>query len=132
MANIPSQRRGFSGPTTYYPNYKNQLHTSSKSSFPNDNRSLCYLNLKVLSSDGEILAQKKIPSWQPFSTLGSQISMIGPFTSCGGSQTRLDIVKPIIQKVLVKVPIELLKEIKKVDISLEPIEPKLVLQPARR
>ena len=52
--------------------------------------------------------------------------MIGPFTSCGGSQTRLDIVKPIIQKVLVKVPIELLKEIKKVDISLEPIEPKLV------
>jgi len=132
VALIKSISRNFdSVEFTYYPNYKNQLHTSSKSSFPNDNRSLCYLNLKVLSSDGEILAQKKIPSWQPFSTLGSQISMIGPFTSCG-SQTRLDIVKPIIQKVLIKVPIELLKEIKKVDISLEPIEPKLVLQPARR
>ena len=140
IALIKSISRNFdSVEFAYYPNYKNQLHAGlsspeqiiPKEQFPNGNVILCYLNLKVLSSDGELLAQEKIPSWQPFATDGSQISMIGPFTSCSNGNT-LYLHRPILQEISIKIPIELLKEIKKVDISLEPIEPKLVLQPARR
>jgi len=115
----------------YYPNYKNYLFTGSQEQFPNSNRILCFLNLKVFSSEGELLALKKIPAWQPFATAGYQISMIGPFTSCSFENT-LYLTNPIIQEVKIKVPIELLKEIKKIEISLDPVEPKLVLQPAGR
>ena len=115
----------------YYPNYKNQLHTNTEDTFPNNNRILCYLNLKVLSANGEKLAGERVPTWQPFATAGTQISMVGPFTSCSPENT-LYIQRPIIQNLTIKVPIALLKEIKKVDISLEPLEPKLKLEPNKR
>lgn len=132
IALIKSISRNFdSVEFAYYPNYKNHLFTDSQKQFPNNNRILCFLNLKVLSSDGELLALEKIPAWQPFATAGSQISMIGPFTSCSFENTPY-LTNPIIQEVKIKVPIELLKEIKKIEISLDPVEPKLVLQPTSR
>ena len=132
IALIKSISRNFdSVEFSYYPNYKNQLHTNSQAAFPNNNRILCYLNLKILSADGEKLAGEKVPTWQPFATAGTQISMVGPFTSCSLENT-LYLHRPIIQNLSIKVPISLLKEIKKIDISLEPLEPKLKLEPNKR
>jgi hypothetical protein len=129
IALIKSISRNFdSVEFAYYPNYRNQIHTKSEGSFQNSNRVLCNLNLKFLSSDGEILASKKVPAWQPFATAGTQISVVGPYTSCSFQNT-LYIERPIIQNLSTKVPIALLKEIKKIDISLEPLEPKLKLEP---
>lgn len=112
----------------YYPNHKNHLFIEIKD-YSDRSRIFCFLNLKVLSSSGELLATEEIPAWQPFAINGSQISMIGPFTKCD-DRGDLCLINPIIQEVKIKVPIELLKEIKKIEISLDPVEPKLVLQPA--
>ena len=75
------------------------------------------------------MATEEIPAWQPFAIDRSKISVIGPFTSYS-ARGDMNLTNPIIQEVTIKVPIELLKEIKKIEISLDPVEPKLVLQPA--
>jgi hypothetical protein len=109
----------------YYPSYKNQLHTRL-----NNNTPLCFVTIQLLGVDGEVLAKDKKCSWQPFASKGNRLVMIGPNTD--GVQNSLHLLKPILQQLKVTIPIELLKEIKKIEISLDSIEPKLVLQPARR
>ena len=130
IALIKSISRNFdSVELLYYPNHKNHLFIDLQEGSVDRNRFFCFLNLKVLSSNGELLATEEIPAWQPFAIDRSKISVIGPFTSYS-ARGDMNLTNPIIQEVTIKVPIELLKEIKKIEISLDPVEPKLVLQPA--
>jgi hypothetical protein len=101
---------------------------SSGKSFPDGYPALAALSVQIFASDRDKLASNLVPAWQPFSTAGSKLSMVGPFSDCFGG---LYLISPIIQKVAIKVPIDMLKEIKKVDVSLQTLEVKLTLQPNR-
>jgi hypothetical protein len=89
---------------------------------------LCHVKIQLLTHDGELLAQQRIPSWQPFGTLNGGIKVVGPYVSISNFRAELYLYNPILQKITIKIPINLLKEIKKVDLFLEPTNPKLVLK----
>ena len=104
----------------YYTNCKNHIQIIDEMAF-------CHVKVQLLTHDGELLAQERIPSWQPFGTLNGSIKVVGPYVSISNFRTELYLYNPILQKITIKLPINLLKEIKKVDLSLEPTNPKLVL-----
>jgi hypothetical protein len=54
--------------------------------------------------------------------------MVGPYAVCGGPMTgSLEIQAPIVQKISLTIPINLLKDVKKVEVSLEHVPFKLGL-----
>ena len=101
-----------------YPKPKNNILVESGQSFPNSNECLATLNIQLLASDGEKLASQIANSWQPFSTFGNTIGMAGPFSTCS-AESLFYLKKPIVQKLKIKVPIDLIKNIKTVKLSLE-------------
>ena len=127
---IKSLSRNFdSMDTLCYINPKNSIQLESEKYFPNNNACLASLSVQLLASDGEKLATNEVLSWQPFSTRSNTLGLIGPSSHC---DAEFYLTRPIIQKVSIKVPIEMLKEIKKVDLSLQTSEMKLSLQPTRQ
>ena len=114
-----------------YQKPKNNLVVQSGQTFPNGNACLASLNVQLLASDGEKLAGQLVNAWQPFSTFGNILGIIGPFSGCS-RESEFTLTRPIIQKVAIKVPIDMLKEIKKVDVSLKTSEVKVSLQPSKQ
>jgi hypothetical protein len=111
-----------------YPNSKNRLVVDSKKESPYGNRVLAELSVKVIDADQEIIGSEQILAWQPFATEGSILAMVGPYAVCGGPMSgTLEIQAPIVQKISLKIPIPLLKEVKKVELSLEQVPFKLGL-----
>ncbi len=114
-----------------YQNPKNNIIIQSGEAFPDGNACLASLSIQLLASDGEKLAAQIIDAWQPFSCFGNTLGIVGPFSECS-RESLFNLTRPIIQKVSIKVPMDILKEIKKVDVSLQPSEVKLTLQPNRQ
>ena len=111
-----------------YPNSKNRLVVDSKKESPYGNRVLAELSVKVIDASEETIGSEQILAWQPFATEGSILAMVGPYAVCGGPMTgSLEIQAPIVQKISLTIPINLLKDVKKVEVSLEQVPFKLVL-----
>ena len=116
----------------YHKNPQNIIKVQSGKSSRDGYPALAALSVQLLASDGEKLASNLVNAWQPFSTFGNTLNIIGPFCkSFSNDYFKSHFYRPIIQKVSIKVPIEMLKEIKKVDVSLQPSEMKLSLKPIR-
>jgi hypothetical protein len=108
-----------------YPNTKNELIVHSQEELSGGHKALAYLVVRILDSDGEMITTAKEISWQPFATSQQSLVMIGPYAKADSVSLILQI--PIVQKISVCMPIELLKEVKKVELSLEQVPFKLGL-----
>ena len=85
---------------------------------------MCYIKLELLDNDGEVISTKSVPTWQPF-RLKDYVFVVGPIIR--GTYTLLI---PLPTFVEIEMPIELLKEIKQVKVSLEVPDIKVSLKSA--
>ena len=86
---------------------------------------LCHLKLQLNDSEGETIATQSVVAWQPF-TFTRDYFVIGPILW----EFLYQCITPIPTFVEIEVPIELLKEIKKVNVSLEVPDIKVSLKSA--
>jgi hypothetical protein len=86
---------------------------------------LCHLKLQLNDSEGETIATQSVVAWQPF-TFTRDYFVIGPFLK----MFEYDLFTPIPTFVEIEMPIELLKEIKQVKVSLEVPDIKVSLKSA--
>jgi hypothetical protein len=86
---------------------------------------LCHLKLQLNDSEGETIATQSVVAWQPF-TFTRDYFVIGPFLK----MFEYDVFTPIPTFVEIEMPIELLKEIKQVKVSLEVPDIKVSLKSA--
>jgi len=104
-----------------YPKYRNKLVVRSQK-VSHVGQTLADLGVKVLSADGEVICSEKIAAWQPFSTSGEDLVMVGPYANPSGlNDGTIKLQIPIIQKISVKIPIDMIKEVKTVQFALEPL-----------
>ena len=93
--------------------YQYKYDFQSRLRINTESKYMCYIKLELLDNDGEVISTKSVPTWQPFRLEGYDF-VVGPIVS--GSYLLLI---PLPTFVEIEVPIELLKEIKKVNVSLE-------------
>ena len=102
----------------YKYDFQSRLHINT------EYNKLCYIKLELLDNDGEVISTKSVPTWQPFRLEGYEF-VIGPILMDFNT-----LLIPLPAFVEIEVPIELLKEIKKVNVSLEVPDIKVSLKSA--
>jgi hypothetical protein len=102
-----------------YRNAKNSLLVNS-----DGYGTLAKVNIVLTDGEEETLAKHSFTAWQPFSSYENRLIIIGPAVDFNGF---IGFKQPIVQKISLKIPIPLLKEVKKVEFSLEQVPFKLGL-----
>ena len=114
-----------------YPAPKRRISIRNSQSFPDSTPALAELRVQLHGDSGELLAESKIPAWTPFSADMWGLAMIGPYVRCNNNG-ELYLKNPLVQEVELRLPLDLLKEIKQVRVDLVPLEVHLALEEARQ
>lgn len=114
-----------------YPAPKRRISIRNSQSFPDSTPALAKLRVQLHGESGELLAESKIPAWTPFSADMWGLAMVGPYVRCDNNG-QLYLKNPLVQEVELRLPLDLLKEIKQVSVDLVPLKFHLALEEARQ
>jgi hypothetical protein len=106
----------------WYQNPKNDLHGIFKNQNNQEGAAPTVLSLELLDSNAELIAFSKSTTWQPFS-FREGLQIIGPYINQNGQFQPKNIT--LIQ---INLPIDSLKDISKVNVTLEVNEPVFTLK----